>query len=450
MASKTTLNAKNLAALGADRLADLILEITKGNAGAKRRLRLELASEAGSGDVAREIRKRLSTIARSQSFIDWQGRNAFAADLDMQRRAIVSQVGPVDPNAAFELIWLFVALANGVYERCDDSTGRVQAVFHEACEDLIDLAEVAELDPLALADQLLAALTDDDYGHYPALISCLAPILGSLGLKQLKAGIAASEFDLPDNYALRMALEQIADVEGDADAYIAQQSDLARKAPQVAAEIARRLLEAGRFEDAWKAINAPDEKDRGWIPYEWEATRINVMQAMGQTEAARDFMWMCYARSLNADHLRAWLGGLPDFEDVDAETRAMEHALGFESFTTALHFLMNWPAIEQAATLITIRAAEIDGHHYELLGPASDALEDRHPLAATLLKRGLIDFALQNARVKRYRHATRHLRECKNLAARIDDFAQFETHEAYLEGLKQTHGKKTSFWGAVA
>ncbi|WP_341776767.1 DUF6880 family protein, partial [Meridianimarinicoccus aquatilis] len=74
----------------------------------------------------------------------------------------------------------------------------------------------------------------------------------------------------------------------------------------------------------------------------------------------------------------------------------------------------------------------------------------RHPLAATLLKRGLIDFALQNSRVKRYRHAARHLRECKNLAARVDDFAQFDTHEAYLDGLKQSHGKKTSFWGAVA
>lgn len=35
MASKATLNARNLAALGADRLADLLLEITKGNAGAK-------------------------------------------------------------------------------------------------------------------------------------------------------------------------------------------------------------------------------------------------------------------------------------------------------------------------------------------------------------------------------------------------------------------------------
>jgi len=447
MAPKTTLNADNLAALGAERLADLMLEITKGNAGAKRRLRLELAGEAGTGDVAREIRKRLSAIARSRSFVDWQGRNAFAADLDMQRQAIVTQVGPTDPKAAFELIWRFVALANGVYERCDDSTGRVQSVFHTACEDLIDLAEVVEPDPIVLADLLLTALPDDDYGHYPSLISGLAPMLGTEGLQHLRAGIAALDEDISENYALRMALEEIADAEGDTDAYIAQQSDLARKSFRGAAEIAQRLLSSGRLEEAWAAINAPDEDDRGWIPYEWEATRINVMQAMGQTNAVRAFMWTCFARSLNADHLRAWLAGLPDFEDVAAEDQALEHAQSFESFTTALHFLMTWPAFVQAAAMITNRTAEIDGNHYELLGPASEALEEKYPLAATLLKRGLIDFALKNGRVKRYPHAARHLRECKNLAARIDDFASFETHEAYVADLRSVHGKKTSFWG---
>ena len=37
MASKTTLNAKNLEALGAERLAQLLIEISTGNAVAKRR-----------------------------------------------------------------------------------------------------------------------------------------------------------------------------------------------------------------------------------------------------------------------------------------------------------------------------------------------------------------------------------------------------------------------------
>ncbi|MDF0602231.1 hypothetical protein P1J78_15935 [Psychromarinibacter sp. C21-152] len=40
MASKKTLNAKNLETLGAPRLAELLMEISNGNAAAKHRLRL--------------------------------------------------------------------------------------------------------------------------------------------------------------------------------------------------------------------------------------------------------------------------------------------------------------------------------------------------------------------------------------------------------------------------
>ncbi len=71
--AKTALNAKNLEALGSERLAELLIEISTGNAAAKRRLRLELAGAQGPAEVAKEVRKRLATIARSQSFIDWQG-----------------------------------------------------------------------------------------------------------------------------------------------------------------------------------------------------------------------------------------------------------------------------------------------------------------------------------------------------------------------------------------
>lgn len=62
MPSNKTLNARNLVALGADRLADLLLELVEGDAAAKRRLRLELASQDDGADVAPEIRKRLAAI----------------------------------------------------------------------------------------------------------------------------------------------------------------------------------------------------------------------------------------------------------------------------------------------------------------------------------------------------------------------------------------------------
>jgi hypothetical protein len=187
MASKTTLNAKNLEALGAERLAELLIEVSTGNAAAKRKLRLALAGAQSPREAAREITKRLTSIARARSFITWKNRKALVTDLETQRRAIVEQIAPADPDEALALMWRFMALATPVFERCDDSSGTVIGIFHQACADLGQLAEKVRPDPQALAGTVLDALQDNGYGQYDGLISIMAPALGDEGLAALKA-----------------------------------------------------------------------------------------------------------------------------------------------------------------------------------------------------------------------------------------------------------------------
>ena len=115
----------------------------------------------------------------------------------------------------------------------------------------------------------------------------------------------------------------------------------------------------------------------------------------------------------------------------------------------ALAFLIHWKAHRQAADLVLRRAKELNGDHYEILTPAANALTGRHPLAATLLLRAMIDFSLETARSSRYRHAARHLIECGSLAGSIDDFGACETHDAYVTRLRAEHGRKASFWNYV-
>jgi hypothetical protein len=107
VATKTTLSSTNLQALGAERLAELLIEISSGNPAAKRRLRLELAGARSPKELAKEVRKRLTTLARSRSFVDWQGISSLAGDLDTQRRAIVANVAKADPKEALDLLWQF-------------------------------------------------------------------------------------------------------------------------------------------------------------------------------------------------------------------------------------------------------------------------------------------------------------------------------------------------------
>ena len=478
MSSKKTLNAKNLETLGARHLAELLMEVTRGDAAAKRRLRLDLAGALGPDEVEREVRKRLATIARSRSFIDWTKLKTFTNDLETQHRAIVDHVAKSDPGGALDLMWRFLMLSGRIFERCDDSNGVVIGIFRDACRDLGEIAATANLEPTALADQAFRALTENDYGQYDDLIEVLTPALGAAGLEHLKQRfVDLSKESLPkpdqkdrevigwassgplyaDDYAERrresvvhLALQEIADVQGEVDAFIALKSDKDRTVPAIAAEIAARLLKAGRTEEAWDAINAVDEDRTGWIPFEWEQMRINILVALGREEEAQAFRWACFKRSLDKDHLQAYLKRMPDFDDIAVEERAMSHALQYSSVHQALHFLVSWPALDKVADLIQTRADELDGNHYEILTPAADALEIRYPLAATLLRRALIDFALEKRRVKRYRHAARHLQECARLATSIEDFGSFERHESYMERLKITHARKTSFWDLVS
>jgi len=70
-------------------LAVLLIDISAGNAAAKRRLRMELAGARSPAELAKEVRKRLTIIARARWFVDWQGARSLADDFEIQRRAIV-------------------------------------------------------------------------------------------------------------------------------------------------------------------------------------------------------------------------------------------------------------------------------------------------------------------------------------------------------------------------
>jgi hypothetical protein len=478
MASKKTLNTSNLEALGAERLAALLMEISQGNAAIKRRLRLELVGTESPAELSKEIRKRLAAIARSRSFVDWQNRKALVDDLEVQRRAIVQKVAKRFPSEALELMWRFLDLARSVFERSDDSSGTIAAVFHAALGDLGEIAQAARPDPKQLADQVFGALVQNDYGQYDDLIQVLRPALGPVGLEHLKqrmVALSAGPVRKPaaqerqvigwasrgpiyaDEVAersrvstVRLALQDIADAQGDVDAYVAQYEEGARKVPKIAAQIARRLLAAGRAEEAWQTVEAAELRQGGWPDFEWEDARIETLDALGRGDAAQTARWSCFKRALSARHLRDYLKRLPDFDDLEAEQRALDHAERHRGLLHAISFLVSWPALDRAARLVTGRARELDGDQYEILTPAAEALAAKYPLAATLLLRAMIDFSLTQSRSSRYGHAARHLRDCAGLASAISDYGAFVTHDAYVARLRRDHGRKTGFWSAVA
>ena len=270
------------------------------------------------------------------------------------------------------------------------------SAFRAACRDLGEVARAAKPDPRALADRAFTTLDGPDYGHRDGLIALLAPALGETGLVHLRERVEAlartpvpvpaekdrrkvgwssagaiyeDEIEASRRQSLvRLALLEITDALGDLDGYIAQHGALAREVPEIAADIANRLLAAGRAEEAWAAIeNVPADRRTAYGAEPWREARIAVMEARGMAAEAQAFRWECFARFLDPAMLRAHLKRLPDFEDVEAEERALAHVQCSRRFHDALWFFLRWPDLSRAAALVTARAAELDGDAYALL-----------------------------------------------------------------------------------
>jgi len=186
MAGRTSLNAKNLEALGTARLAALLLQHTEGNTAARRALRLALAEQRGPLEMAQEVRKRLAAVERSSSWLDQKRRDALLADLDRQRQAIAGPIAAHDPDLALELLWRFLDLAKSVGDRCDCSDEGELPLFHQASAELGQVACRAKGSTAALVEQVAAALLENDLGQYDHLIEHLKEALKPDGLRQLR------------------------------------------------------------------------------------------------------------------------------------------------------------------------------------------------------------------------------------------------------------------------
>ena len=432
--SRKTVSAGNLAALGAERLAAILMDAGEDDSALKRRLRMELATEVGPEHLAAEIGKRLAALEARRSRVHWRKYKAFVRDLALQRGMIVGPLAAGDAKLALEFLWRFLALGNEVLLRVDDARGEVTDVFWAAAADLATLVPRARPDPVRLADQVAAALEADDHGVLGDLAPALVRVLDPAGLAALRARLdTVFHSHARPPLSIRAALQAVLDALGDVDAYAATIPPTELHHPGQGAQLARRLLAAGRAEDALATLAhsaPPAGGGRALLPgvEAWEDVYLAALEADGQAALAQELRWTAFEKRLAPDRLRAFLKRLPDFDDVEAQDRAFAHAQAFSGFTAALEFLIEWPASAQAAALILARPAEIEPGRSEVLEPAAHLLEARHPLAASLILRAL----LAGPRRLDPEEAHRRLDALSALALQVPDWGRFEPHDAFV------------------
>ncbi|MBN9318854.1 MAG: hypothetical protein J0I28_04100, partial [Caulobacterales bacterium] len=388
------LNPENLARLGADRLAAILIDAADLRPELKRRLRLELAAEQGAPHLLLEVDKRLTTLATGKAKVSWRQRATFIAELDALRGMIAQRLAELDPTQAIGRLWAFMALGRSLSSRVKDKDGDMEAVFERAASELGALLGKPSLERAG------------DEAHAAALVEAMLTFpagwktwLG-LVLREAPAGLAAAALTRLQASASvtsgRMVLiRQLADAAGDIDAFTDTFSAEALKTPSIAAEIARRLLTVGRVAEAGaalevaKPVKAKSFLGSGRTPepdFEWESAWIDYLDASGQADLAQETRWIAFERTLSVARAKAFIKRLGDFDDVEAEGRAFAHAARHADFHKGLAFLMAWPALPEAAKMIQARADDIERVDDDVEMWAT-RLRVRQPAAAHLLLR---------------------------------------------------------------
>ena len=190
------------------------------------------------------------------------------------------------------------------------------------------LAPRLERDPELLADQVFDALQDNGYGEFDGLIFALSEALGDTGLTALKSlaeAAKAAPVSLGDteyfgvlvsserrlemakenrDRTLRIILSEVADAQGDVDAWLSQYSAQQLTYHTIAPNAARRLLDAGRAKDALKlmenCIAAENSKDRAFDTPEVDSAHFACLEALGKEDDLRRAMWSRFETRLCA------------------------------------------------------------------------------------------------------------------------------------------------------
>ena len=458
------LSAEALVPLGAPRLAELLMVQAKADPALARALRLVLAGSDGSGRLALAVEKRLRTIQRSRGYIEWDKVRPLARELDGLRGTIEGQLAATDPRAAVAQMRLLLGLADGVLERSNDGSGALGDVFHQAASALGRLwSLLPDRDPVALAGEVLALLDADAWGTTGGLLAAAGPALGPDGRAALRRVLQARVTQRPQprgehgfagqqgRFRVSMLLGELADLDGDADAYIAAMVGTGR-AEQFAAEIGARLIAQNRPDEALAWLDrAPNHHEDDEDRHEGSESRIvdlrvAALDALGRQADAQALRWAWFKTRLSVPHLRAYLRALPDFDDVEAEDRAMAHALSHPNRTLALGFLAAWPKLDAANQLVRAHVAGMDGGAYAVLRPAAEALAERYPAAATLLYRALTEDVLRRASSRQYPYAARDARAASALAPTVPDEPGLESHAVFMARLRRDHKRKAGFW----
>jgi hypothetical protein len=141
-------------------------------------------------------------------------------------------------------------------------------------------------------------------------------------------------------------LADVADAQGDLDAYMARCSAEQLTYGTIAPDVARRLLDADRIDEAFEIVSRARNAEDGTLfrPFHHDLDEVyeDCLERLGKFDELKRHLWETFGQILSARSLRKYLKLLPDFDDIEAEEAALDLAEAHPHLGGAISFLVDW------------------------------------------------------------------------------------------------------------
>lgn len=459
---RAKLDKKGLAALGLDKLVDILLDEAAANKALKARLQTALAGEAGPAEMGRLIDRRLDTIDQAKTRINKVRAKDLAVDFAGLARSILSELGTSDPLGAAERILRFLALRFSISSRLVVDSARLWKVFDDAELAALDLiGSLPAPDQVTLMPMIEKLRLRDRYGEHLDFLQALVTRLAAAAADAWKADLAEAAIKEPGKFGALDLLQRLALHRGDVDAYVELENRKAENRRDTLA-IAQLLFDKERYQEAldWLKLRPKpirllsvhgvmasvgpefDERERRLL-------EADVLEKLKRKEDAQALRWREFADTLDPVILRLYLSKLDDFAEFDEMDRALLLVHTSEDIYGALEFLMAWPRLDLAIRHVYDNEHRWDGREVNVLMPAADSLSEVDPVAATLIYRTVVADVLKLGMVSAYDEAAAALIALNRLEPRLPENSGLTDHRSFMTELRRLHAKKQGFWGVA-
>ncbi|MDR1334297.1 MAG: hypothetical protein LBJ71_03700 [Holosporaceae bacterium] len=487
------IDEEQLEQLNASQLREVVMAICAQHQSISKSIeKMVIEKSRNSKEMIALIKKDITALKnKTSAFFNNKRTQEIIAMFDQLCDFILS-LSDILPGEAFNLMKKFFEIHQVFYKKNNHYDDGIKPVFRGACLMFGKIAERANISSKEAADVIFSLFINDISNLHFSLISGFANILKDSDLKSLKSKIIAhyntTVFDdIADHEEdifetafedmgfkifsrvsseqrrnhtkskvaakIRLWLEEIADCQNNVDDYIAALAFPRKRCntdipDSEKREIAKRMIAAGRGEDALKWVRAS-----GGYAYnhpELMKFEIDALEISNKSSEAQEKRLILFKRELTLDSYEELIRHTNEESRSAIKEKLIRLAVESDRTLQAMTFLAEIECFEECSQLVqkNVNLLEKQIDRFDARAIAK-ALQNDYPLSAILLYRMLISKALVATNVSKSTAAAKDFVLCEELSSKIAVFGRFPTHEKYLDFLKQRYKKAGHFWEKV-